>query len=186
MALTMKLFGRRSAALLLAVSMIVAAHYRPAEATALGMTPNHVVGQWTNVNECLLTVAHYAADRPDLQDSLAAMSHGQFENKTPRDVLEQVVSFRAKLDRLRNSSKLSATRVYETQDETITPSHVFLNSGLALNALVEWLIVNSEKDQLVSQFYAHHEFSGKTPNDAFAMVELANRRLDSILAAASL
>lgn len=182
----MKLFGFRSAALLLAVSMIVAVQHRSVEAAALGMTPSHVVGQWTNVNECLLTVARYAADRSDVQDTIAAMSPGQFDNKNSGDVLEQIVSFRSKLDRLRSSSKLSATRVYETQDDTITPSHVFLNSGLALNGLVEWLIVKSEKDQLVSQFYAHHDLSGKTANDAFAAVDLANRRLDSILAAASL
>lgn len=59
-----------------------------------------------------------------------------------------------------------------------------LSSGHVLDGLVRWVIHHSDRDQLVMRFYAHYDFRDKTPGDVFGLVELANRRLDRILAAA--
>lgn len=182
----MRQLGAQSAALLFVFGMLFQLHANPAGAAALGTTPNHLVGLWTNVNDCLVTAAPYAKDDAALRTDLAAMTPNRYDGVEPRDVFDQVVAFRSKLDRLRSGSKLNATKTYRTDDTAISASHVFVNSGHALNGLVEWLIVSSEKDQLVSRFYKDHELSGKTLDDAFALAELANRRLDSILSATGL
>ncbi len=101
--------------------------------------------------------------------------------KKPADVLAQAQIFREKLDKLRQRSSLPATEKYGTGDGVITPSVVFLNSGHILDATVEWLIKNTGREQLVSEFYTRHDFSGKTPSDPFALIVLANRRIDNIL-----
>ena len=59
---------------------------------------------------------------------------------------------------------------------------VFLDSGHVLDAAVEWIVRNTPKGQLISQFYARHDVSGKTPSDVFGLVDLADRRIGRILA----
>jgi hypothetical protein len=46
------------------------------------------------------------------------------------------------------------------------------------------MIVQTDPEQAVSQFYTQQYFSGKTPSDVFALVEIANRRMDLMLRAA--
>ena len=108
----------------------------------------------------------------------------RLENKKPADVLARAIEFRAKLDRLLAEHGMAPTKRYPRGAGRVTPSVVFLNSGLLLDAVVGWIIANTAKRQLVSPFYAHHAFSGKTPSDVFGMVDLANRRIDRILATA--
>jgi len=170
------------AAALVLIAFTVLAPGRAAPAATFGMTPNHVVGLWTNINDCLVAVADRLAADDGLRAEVDAMQPARFQGKKPADVLAKVAEFRTKLDELRASSGLGATRIYGTKGENITPSHVFLNSGYVLNSLVSWVIANTGPEQLVSPFYKRYEFSGKTPSDAFSMVDLANRRLGAILA----
>ena len=155
--------------------------HRSARAATFGMTPSHVVGLWTNVNNCLLAAATTRRDGQALYSEMEAMKPAQFDGKKPADVLAKVAAVRAKLDTLRATAKLAPTSVYHAGDTKITPSHVFLNSGHVLNALVDWLVRHSDRDLLVSPFYADQALSDKTPNHAFAMVDLAERRLDALL-----
>ncbi|MDP6342944.1 MAG: hypothetical protein QF578_19340 [Alphaproteobacteria bacterium] len=172
--------SRRFAAAILATVFLALAP-KGALATELGLTPNQVVSLWTNINAALLDSAAAIAKDPGLQGQMKALTPGQFKGKKPSDVLGRVAEFRDRLDKLRARGGLPATSRYGEGDGKITPSVVFLNSGRVLNATVDWLIRNTERDQLVSQYYRRHAFSGKTPSHAFAMVDLAVRRLDLIL-----
>ena len=172
--------------LILIIGIIIGAAFAAADARAqeLGLTPSHVVGLWTNINNALVTVAEASNGGQDLAAALASTTPGRFENKKPADVLARAGEFRAKLDRLLNRSGLRPTKQYQHGDGKVTPSVVFLNSGHMLDAVVRWVIANTAKEQLVGPFYARRAISGKTPSDAFGMVDLANRRIDRILASA--
>ena len=155
-----------------------------ARARELGLTPSHVFGLWTNINAALVSVADASSGGQNLDDSLTSTKPDRFENKKPADVLARAIEFRAKLDRLLAEHGMAPTKRYPRGAGRVTPSVVFLNSGLLLDAVVGWIIADTAKRQLVSPFYAHHAFSGKTPSDVFGMVDLANRRIDRILATA--
>lgn len=148
----------------------------------LGLTPSQVFSLWTNIDDSLLAVARVVSDDADWYGGLAAMAPEEFTDKTPGDVLGQVEVFRAKLDRLRQSGNLKLTERFEEVTGEVTPSVVYLNSGHVLNAQIDWLIRNTGPSQLVSQFYVRHGFTGKRPSDVFGLVDLANRRIDLILA----
>lgn len=154
----------------------------PSFATDLGMTPSHVFGLWTNINNCLVAGSELVVADPAWRKELEAMTPQTFEGKKPSDVLQKVAEFRGKLDRMRKAEGLDATAVYGTGDGKITPTVVFLNSGHVLNGLVDWAIHSSGPEFLVSPFYTRQQFDGKTPSHVFGLVDLANRRLDAILA----
>lgn len=154
----------------------------PGGAFELGLTPSQVFSLWTNINDCLLATARVVSDDGAWRESLAAMTPRRFEGKTPDHVLERLAAFRAKLDKMRRTAGLARVEAVDDGYGAITPGVVFLNSGRVLNGLVEWLIVNTGPEQLVSQFYTRHAFTGKAPSNVFAQVDLAERRIDAILA----
>lgn len=176
--------GFLSRKLAFALAVVAGTSIVPANGFAqeLGLSPSHVVSLWTNINNALVTTARITSDTAVSHESLARMSPQVFSDKKPADVLEAVVAFRGKLDRLRRKSGLKATGQYGEGEGRVTPSVVFLNSGLVLDGLVYWVVKNTGPDQLVSGFYTRHDLSGKTPSDAFGQVDLANRRIDKILA----
>lgn len=151
-------------------------------AVDFGLTPSDVVMLWTNTNNALVGVATIA---PGGGESLArqvkAMSLGEFEKKMPGEVLGKVVEFRGKLDSLRKRIGLPATGEFHNKDGKITPSVVFLNTGFVLDSAAEWIIKSSKNKVSVGEYYVPYEIKGKTPTDAFAMAELATRRIDLIL-----
>ena len=151
------------------------------DAATLGMTSSQVFGLWSNVNDALIEAASCHGD-DGLCQEMKSMLSATFSGKTPSDVLAQVVLFRRNLDGLRGPCGLGATKVYGKDDGVVEPSIVFLNSGHVLNALVEWLSQISEGKYEEAQFYRRRNFSDMTPNDVFGLVDLANRRLDRILA----
>ncbi len=155
--------------------------FNTASAVELGLTPSHVVSLWTNTNSALVTMAGIVSKDSSVAEKVKATKPLNFTGKKPSDVLKRVAEFREKLDRLRKKGSLPPTKRYQQGKGIITPSVVFLNSGHVLDATVHWVIKNSGKDQLVSPFYIRHDISGKTPSHAFAMVDLANRRIDMIL-----
>lgn len=172
----------RKLALTLAFLAGIGASAGESVALELGLTPSNVFSLWTNVNDALLATARISSGEADWAAELAAMKPRQFAGKKPADVLGQAFAFRDKLDRLRDRGGLGPTkRIGEGDGAEITPSVVFLNSGHVLDGLVLWIIHNSGKEQLVSQFYTLHDVSGKTPSDVFGLVELATRRIDRLL-----
>ena len=170
-----------SAAVLTLVLAFSPAQFRAVE---LGLTPSNVVSLWININNALVATGSALPDGVDVSGDLKTMTAKAFPGKKPGDVLNQVVRFRGKLDLLRAKSNLKATPVYkDPQGGTVTPSVVFVNSGYVLDSVV--LLLNRyDKDQLISGFYTRHDISGKKPSDAYSQIELANRRLDTIIAKA--
>ncbi len=169
--------------LILVAIVVFAASMTQAQAqpAAIGMTPSHVVGLWTNVNKALVTAARLSRNDIALVRDIEAMKPNTFSGKKPGDVLGKVVEVRAKLDRFRSGSKLAPTEVYGSGEGTVNPTIVFLNSGFVLNGVVDWIARNSGPQEFVSPYYDFPGFSGKTPSDAFSMVDLADRRLALIL-----
>lgn len=147
-------------------------------AVELGMTPSHVVSLWTNINDALITSGKATGDE-NLVKHLIVMKPIAANGKKPGDVLKEVEAFRAKLDQFAKKQGLKkATLVYkDPEGGTVTPSVVFVNSGYVLDSLLR-VLIKQDADQLISGFYTRHDISGKKPNDAYMLVELANRRLD--------
>lgn len=152
----------------------------------LGLTPSHVYSLWTNINESLVASSRVVSGDTAMRASLKAMKPMKFSGKSPADVLGQLAGYRKKLDRLLRARNLPMAKRVVSDGEAITPSDVYLNSGHVLNAQVRWLIVETGPEQTVSQFYTRHGFSGKTPSDVFALVDLATRRMDRLLSAAGI
>ncbi len=171
----------RKIALVAAVLLGLTATPGAASAVELGLTPSQVFGLWTNINDGLLASARVISGDSAWHDSLSAMRAQNFNGKKPAEVLDQVVKFRVKLDRLRQKSGLKPAKQFGDGDGKVTPSVVFLNSGHVLDGLADWLIRNTGPEQLIGPLYARLDINGKTPSDAFGLVELANRRLDQLL-----
>ena len=150
----------------------------PANAADLGMTPSHVFGLWTSINDVLLRLADASPGQRNLKARMAAIDIEGVNNKEPADVLEQVNNFRENADVLlrlgRNSAIAKDERV---STEKITPSDVFLNSGHVLDGMVLLLVSKTDANTLISPYYKPNIFSGKNPSDVFALVHLANQRL---------
>lgn len=152
----------------------------------LGLTPSHVYSLWTNTNKCLRELANRISDDAEWRRQFATTPVKTFERKKPSDVLEHLTIVRAKVDRLRQKAGLPPVERYGGGTEEITPSVVYLNSGHLLDGLVDLLIRTSGPDQLVSQFFIRTKFLEKTPSDVFGLVDVADRRLDQMLARAGL
>jgi hypothetical protein len=149
------------------------------EAADLGLTPSHIVSLWTNINSTLLTAAEIVRG-PEGRTALEAMTAKNFPGKSPRDVQDKVVEFRTKLDTIVTSMGLDPTTTYaDPHGGDVTPSVVFMNSGYVLDSMVR-AIIGLDGQRLVSGFYTRHDLSGLSPGDAYAQVDLANRRLDVI------
>lgn len=166
-------------AAILAVSPLDA---RAGHTPEMGLKPGQVYNLWTNINACLLAFAGIVSDDPDWHEELAAMPAESFPGKRPADVLAQVDRYRARLDRLRHLAELTPTQRGPKDQAHITHSDVYLTSSEVLHAQVELLIRFTGPEQLVSQFYVRHREDEKTPSQVFALVELASRRLEQILA----
>ena len=151
-----------------------------AHALDLGLTPSHVFSLWTNINNGLIAATRIVSDDA-LTETVAAMRPKSFAGKVPGDVLERARAVRDKLDSLRRDLGLKKTVLFDSNDGRITPSDVYLNSGHVLDGLVGWLIHGTGPELLASRFYVRHKFSSKTPSDVFGLVDLANRRLETIL-----
>ncbi|NQU69539.1 MAG: hypothetical protein HQ514_03265 [Rhodospirillales bacterium] len=112
---------------------------------------------------------------------MKALAPENFQNKKPSEVLGQVAVFRDRLDALRKRAGLPVTGHFKNTDGKITPSVVFLNTGFVLDSAAEWIIKSSNNTVSAGEFYIPFVIKGKTPSDAFAMAELATRRIDLIL-----
>ena len=150
----------------------------PANAADLGMTPSHVFGLWTSINDVLSRLADVSPDQENLTSRMAAIDIEGVNNKKPADVLEQVNIFREKADILLRRGGVRAIATDErVSTGKITPSDVFLNSGHVLDGMVLLLVSKTDANTLISPYYKPNVFSGKTPSDVYALVHLANQRL---------
>jgi hypothetical protein len=170
--------------IVLAIAIIAGMGVFPGTGSAqdLGLTPSQVVSLWTNVNTALIAAAELGSNDAGLAQRLKATRPTTAQGKTPADVLGQVVAFRGKLDQLRGRSGLDATKQYGEGEGVVSPTVVYLNSGMVLDGLTHWLGKKAGPERLVGEFYTRYAITGKTPSDAYAMAELANRRIDLLLA----
>ena len=151
-------------------------------AQKLGMTPDHVYGIWDRINEAVLALqmVRDGTDKP-AQD-LLNMKPKNFPGAKTAEALKFVSEFRKRLDVLRHRADLPPTKIYKWDPkEEITPSIVYLNSGFAQDALMEWMISETNRDFLISSYYDYKTFTGKTPADVASLAELAMRRFAWIL-----
>ena len=177
--------GRRAVGKIAVAAMVVggvAMHPGNGLARDLVLTPDQVFSLWTNINRSLLATSHVVSDDAAWQAELAAQSLRTFHGKRPADVLVLVRAYRDKLDRLRRQAGLAPVKRLDAAYDLVTPSVVYIASGHVLNGQVEWLIRITAPNRAVTAFYQRHDFDGNTPSDVFALVELAGRRLDRIMA----
>lgn len=155
----------------------------PARAGAieLGLTPDHVYSLWININNSLLVIGRSISEDASWNDRLKALAPRQFSGKQPPDTLASVNAYRLKLDRLRELAALGPTKRFNHGDFSVTPRIVYVNSGHVLNGQIELLVNRTPPDLLVSPFYVQHDFNSMSVSDNFALIDLADRRLDLIL-----
>jgi len=171
----------RAFILVAAVSVMGIVPSNGAAALELGLTPSHVYSTWTNINAALIAVARTMSDDPTWRKQIVDMKVQRFSGKNPGDVFAKVDAFRDTFHKGRSDGpSLQGWEDHGTNKE-VTPSMVFLNSGLALGGVVSWLVDQSSRQQLVSQFFTRHGFTKKIPSDVFGLVDLAYRRLELIL-----
>lgn len=153
-----------------------------ASAQKLGMTPSHVYGLWDSINKAVLALQQVRDGTDQPAAELLAMKPKKFTNAKPAAAMKFVEAFRKKIDVLRRRADLPPTKVYKWDPkQEITPDIVYLNSGYALDSLMEWVISETNRDFLVSPFYNNEAFSGKTAGDVASLAELATRRFTWIL-----
>lgn len=150
-------------------------------ALEFGMTPNHVYALWRSINDTVIATSSLAIKDPMARQRIESMTPHSYRGKQPREVLHMVLAFGERLNKLRARDDLPPTGRYGDGHGEVNATGVFLNSGMVLNGMVEWIIVNSDPDLLVSRYYHLESFRGKTSSDVYALVDLAHRRLDVIL-----
>lgn len=148
----------------------------------LGLRPSHVYSLWTNLNECIIASGKVVSSDKNWNRRLSTMKPAKFSGKNPTDVLRLAREVRTKIDRLRSRTGLHPLKWTYEDHTVVTPTTVYLNSGKMLDGLTEWLIKRTGPDELISKFYRPLVFRGKTPSDVFSMVDLANQRLDRVVA----
>jgi hypothetical protein len=161
----------------------------PARGLAIefNLSPTQVFTVWEGINQSLLDIARAISDDPAWHRELSEIRPRAVKGIRPADVLEQLSAYRAGMDRLRRRAGLTPIRRFGGDSKSVDPTVVYVNSGMVLNGQVEWLIRNTGPEQLVSQFYPEHGHAHsdeKSPNDVYAAVNLANRRLAVIIARA--
>jgi hypothetical protein len=188
-----------------ALAAAISAAPAPAAAVDMGLTPNEAYGLCANINQALLAVPHYTSGGKVLSSRVAGTKAREFGEKKPVDVFDYVINFTRKLCRLRRSGYLGeiifveerklAKRIttwgsaghlgeivfVESRGEKITPTDVFLNSGLVLDGVVEWIAKNSPSKHLINPLYGYETYRNKKPGDVYSLVDLAHRRIDLIL-----
>lgn len=152
-----------------------------ADALELGLTPGHVFSLWTNINNSLLAIARSISDDPSWNARLAVLTPRHFAGKRPPDTLKSVHAYRVKFDRLRELAALGRAKHYDHRDFSVTPRIVYVISGYVLNGQIELLVNRTPPELLISPFYVQHDFDTKKVSDNFALIDLADRRLDLIL-----
>ena len=148
----------------------------------LGLGYDRVFSQWININDSLLAIARVVSEDPLWYEELVSATPATFEEKEPADVLELLKEYRTKFDKLRRHAGLRPIKWLNQAEHAIGPSILYVNSGYALSGHVELLLRHTSPDQSIGRFYTRHEFIDKTPSDIYALVELAGRRLDRVLA----
>ena len=158
-------------------------------ALELGLAPSHVFGLWTNINGAVLAYAGNLSDDEAGTRHFSELEARKFSGKTPKDVLEKVNRFEARLAKLASAGPSAAKKTTFAKEITfllrddssiVTPSLVFLESGRVLSKVVHAVIDGADDGQPISPFFAEHGFADKIPSDVYGLVDLALRRLDEI------
>ncbi len=160
-------------------------------AVDLGLTPSPVYGLWGNINRAVIVYASVRSTDKDWIKELGNMRPNKFYNKAPADVLKLVDRFRTKLRELDDgmSGNTSDTllegklpNLLLSEDNSITPSLVYLHSGQVLVNIANDILQTSVEPIEISNFFQEYSFTGavKTPSDVFGFVDLGVRRLEEI------
>lgn len=150
----------------------------PSKASDLGMTPSHVFGLWTSINAVLIKLADVDTSDQNLPSKMTDLRAQSVDNKKPADVLEKVGNFRENINELLRHGGIAPIEQHENASVgDITPSDVYLNSGNILDGLVYLLLSKTDSSTLISHYFNANKFTGKTPNDVYALVQLSNQRL---------
>ncbi len=170
--------GVRSLALIVLVLAGLGSAPRPGRALDIGLTPAQVYAIWANVNDSLLAVARRVSRDAAWNASLAASAPRPARGKTLDELLERIAGYRAKLDAFRRRGGPAPS---ERPPAPERATALYLNSAYALNGSVDWLVHQTGPHYLVSRFYRRRDPGNKTLDEVFALVDLAERRLDLIL-----
>ncbi len=184
----LKTIALAMATVLGAVALGTVASPGQARALELGLTPSQVFGLWVNINNSLLAVGGLTSDDERWVGELSATAPKPFEGKQPRDVLALVKAFQSRFHDFHSPhndespGRRTGTPSGDGGERTVTPSDVFLESGHVLDDLVGHILELGNRKLPITQFYARNSFRGKTPSHVYGLVDLAHRRLASILA----
>lgn len=174
----------------LTIAMVLGTVANPGQASALelGLTPSQVFGLWVNINNSLLAVGELTSADERWFSELSASTPKPFEGKQPKDVLALVKAFQSRFHDFRSPhtdglpERPTGAPSGNGGERSVTPSDVFLESGHVLDDLVGHILDLGNRRLPITQFYARNSFRDKTPSHVYGLVDLAHRRLVSVLA----
>ena len=153
----------------------------PAAAFDLDLNWGHVTTYWERINDRLMAIAETNALDFDWVDGLAAMEPAAGEDRTPQDVTEAIAVFRQRLDRINESFGVGPAKTHDPQlarGEAVYAA--YLDSGYLLDSMI-LAIIENDPVQVVGQYYPGlKKAEGGLPG-AYGQVDLANRRIQSII-----
>jgi hypothetical protein len=157
------------------------------KAQELGLTPGHVYGLWNNINSATLKLASQYSNDSVWLTQLGKQKIKKHTDKTPADVLNLASVYQQNLSRLNQLRDLKVLSPIALDDEQkVTSSVVYINTGYLLDSLVGSLLVELAADDLISPYFSLEHFAGKSSSDVYSLVELANSRIDKIVRKARL
>ncbi|MBT3237495.1 MAG: hypothetical protein HOK06_03415 [Rhodospirillaceae bacterium] len=143
----------------------------------LGLTPSHVYSLWTNINRTVIECVNLTVKDTTIVSGVKAMATKKFTGKKPADVLALALHVEGLWNTLRIQSDLPPTLQAIAPESMTTPTDVYLESSKILASSVEWIIGNTDSSHLVAGYFVRHTFKDKTPSDVYALVDLAQRRM---------
>jgi hypothetical protein len=149
-----------------------------AQNVELGFKPGHVYGIWEKINQVLLDCGDFS--NPDVQFQISPV-----KGKRPEDVLSQAKLFEHSLIQLMPDVSghihlLSDELMFQIKGEAghIKPTQVYLFSSRLLFQVIRMATKVEKKALLIGPYFKTVVYEDKVPDDVFALVILAQQRLE--------
>lgn len=151
----------------------------PTQAAQLQLTLDRVCAVWENINGILLVIGAADAIDDDWVAELNAMQPESLSGKDRGDVAKAMVTFRDRLGKLYAEAEHPLPDTGAINGEPGVAA-IYLGSGRVLDSLILYLIAFDPIAQ-VANYYVPPKAGSRGANEAAALIELATRRLDSII-----
>lgn len=115
------------------------------------------------------------------QKALLSMTQDKVSGKKPSDVVQAVYALHEQVNILRKRKGLKPIDRYTREDGKVNPAVVYINAGIALDGLAQ-ISQRIDSTKNYGDLYEAPELTGKSPSDAFAIMDVSYRILAALTA----